>query len=269
MNQPAFDHHYLPLDNAPTSKEECEELLILGSSEFRTKSGHVLIIRYLGPPTGVAVVTVTIPRAAGDHPSKSRWLQHIFETALTAIRLSYANDAEPLYTAKGFITMLTQTDNPEPEYAFPLQRRINADYRVDGANVARVFWEVYGPVKGAVASLLAEAQVPSLPPHYAVLSLTRAMELLWPADEDRYRELTMREADFAALKISDQPFKNALPRLRNRCAHGRGRGKDDPFIGIGMNDHNLRALRNLLTGIVADGLRHRFGVPVVIARDAE
>jgi hypothetical protein len=260
---PAYDHHFMPLEPAPATDEECLALVTLGTINFDTKSGHALVVRFLGTNIGVSVIATTIPEATSGHADQDKWLRQIMETSLTAIRLTYDQAAQPVYTSDGFLNLLQQTDDPNPNYRFPIKRFIHPEFRVNIRNVLGVFGAIHGPLTAPVAALLADAQYPSTPPHYAVLSLVRALELLWPEDADRDNILAAREDEFAALKLSTRPFRNALPEIRNRCAHGhsRGRTKPDPYVGVGYNNP-LRPLVRLLLSIVARGLNER-GVEVV------
>lgn len=262
---PAFEHHYIPLHPAPATKEECDELATLGTLNYDTKAGVTLVVRLLGTEAkGIRVIAIALPEAGVGHKTLAKWFKQIVETALASIRLTYDQDAQPEYTTNGFMNLMTQSDAPEPEYGFPIQITHNADWRLNINNVMGVFGDIHGKGKADIAALLAESLVSSLPPHYAVLSLVRAIELLWPVEADLHAILNAREAEFAALEISQRPFRNALPELRNKCAHahGRGRGEPEPWVGLGYNNPVVRPLKLLLTSIVARGLRDIHGVAI-------
>lgn len=262
---PAFEHHYIPLHPAPATKEECDELAILGTLNYDTKAEVTLVVRLLGTEAkGIRVIAIALPEAGVGHETLAKWFKQIVETALASIRLTYDQDAQPEYTTNGFMNLMTQTDDPEPEYGFPIQITHNADWRLNINNVMGVFGDIHGKGKADIAALLAESLVSSLPPHYAVLSLVRAIELLWPVEADLHAILNAREAEFAALEISQRPFRNALPELRNKCAHahGRGRGEPEPWVGLGYNNPVVRPLKLLLTSIVARGLRDIYSVAI-------
>ena len=204
-------------------------------------------------------MAVTLPEKLRDHADRNKWLRQIMETSITSIRLSYDQNAQPFFIDNGFLNVMYQSDDPEPSYPLVIQPTINSDWRVNENHVLGVFGAIHGKVKSDVAALLAEAQVQSLPVHYSVLSLMRAIELLWPEDKDRNAILDAREEEFATIGISDQLFRNALPRIRNRCAHGRGRGREEPFVGLGYSSP-LYPLAKLLGSIVSRGLRDNFGI---------
>ena len=257
---PAYEHHFMPLDPPPASAEEREAVTTLATLNYDTLAGETLVVRFMGTTAlGVQTMAVTLPEAVRDHADRNKWFRQIMETSVASIRLSYDPNAQPFFTGTGFLNVMYESDDPEPSYPLVIQPTVNPNWRLNENHVLGVFGAIHGKVKSDVAALLAEAQVHSLPVHYSVLSLMRAIELLWPEVEDRNVILDAREEEFAAIAISDQLFRNALSRIRNRCAHGRGRGRDEPFVGLGYNSP-LYPLKKLLGSIVSRGLRDNFGI---------
>lgn len=250
----------MPLDPPPATPEEREAVTTLATLYYDTLAGGTLVVRFMGTPSaGVQAMAVTLPEAVKNHADRDKWFRQIMETSVASIRLSYNQNAQPFFMGHGFLNVMCESDDPEPIYPLVVQPTANLDWRLNENHVLGVFGAIHGKVKNDVAALLAEAQVHSLPPHYAVLSLMRAIELLWPEDQDQNAIFDGRETEFAAIGISEQLFRNAMPRIRNRCAHGRGRGKEEPFVGLGYNTP-LYPLKKLLVSIVSRGLRDKFGI---------
>lgn len=258
---PAYEHHFTPL-SPPTTQEENGLLSTLGMLNFETQSGHILVLRYLGFAEQIRVIAVTATEDAVRHERFAKWMKQIVETALTAIRLSVDPMAEPFYHGDAFVNMMYQSDDPEPGYPAVITETTNEHFRLSIGQTLGVFQAIATSELAPIAALLAEGQMPTIPPHYRVLSLVRAIELLYENGRERSDALDEFQAQFAALGISQRPFRTALPEIRNRCAHGRGRGRNQPspFTGIGYGEASLRALTLLLRSVVARGIQLRHGL---------
>ena len=258
---PAYEHHFLPL-HPPLDGDSYARLESQGLIEFQTKSGHTLHIRFLCLEEQVRVIAISLPENAAAHADKSIWMKQIIDCVIAAIRLSVDREASPIAMPQGFLNMMYFSDDPEPRYRMVIDPVLNPDYRLDIRKVLGVFGVIHHRQLAPISALLAESQLPSLPPHYQILSLVRALELLYPDEADRGAALDRFEAPFAALHIGRGRFRNALPEIRTRCAHGRSRGRTnpEPFVGIGYNEANLFGLARLLRSIVADGLQTLHGI---------
>lgn len=258
---PAFDHHFMPL-HPHLEGDSYLQLESQGPINFETTSGNTLFVRFLCLDEQVRVIAVTVPKAATSHKDMLKWMKQIMEGAITAIRLTVDPEALPLLVGDGFVNLMYQADEPEPRYQVVMGFRRNQEYRLDINNVFGVFCMISNRTLAPIAALLAEGQVPTIPPQYRILSLIRAIELLYPAEGDRRVALERFEEHFVDLKLSDRPFRNALPELRTRCAHGRSRGREipDPFVGIGYNEPHLLRLIVLLRSVIAHGLHVLHGL---------
>lgn len=255
---PTYNHHFTPL-YPPVPQEELENLMTLGSMEFQTVSGLSLPIRLLGRPHRIDVLAVTVP-AEADIGDVSRWLEQIVECAISAMRLGYDPGTMPIYGGDGFVNMMAPTDDEEPSYQVAIAHPENRDYRVDAPAVLQAMAAISNPKVAPIAALLAEGQFAPIPPHYRVLSLFRAIEVLFPDQQVRSARLDTYQTDFAALSISTRPFRNALPEIRTRCAHGAPGRDAKPYAGVGYNQQPLIKLCLLLRRIVGDGLREMHGI---------
>lgn len=256
-----FQHHFTPLSPATTAEENAA-LIIHRAVPFITKSQNELMIRYLGDPLQIRIIAVTATQEAANHPDFSKWMKQIVETSLTAIRLSVDAAAEPIYNGDGFLNLMYEADDPLPIYPAVVSLTGNPDYVFDFDQMLGVYQAIANRTVAPIAALLAEAQMPAVPPHYRVLSLVRAVELLFPDESERSSALDRFNGQFQNFGVSTRPLRNALPEIRNRCAHGRGRGRNDPepFVGIGYNEATLIPLARLLRSIVAYGLIERHGL---------
>jgi hypothetical protein len=196
---------------------------------FHTKTG-TLIIRLLGRPHTVDVVAVTIPDTITvSDEQKSKWVQEIGNHMVAVLRLTHDVDVDVLRNGDGLLSACTEeVEDPIPRYPLFYSFNVNDDHVADVANMARVFAQTLYKDIAPIMSLIAESQTPSVPTHYKVLSLIRALELLIPDDLDRANHLNQYEERFQKLEVSAQPFKNFIPVLRTRCAHGVSRGRVTP-----------------------------------------
>lgn len=259
-----FHHHFTPLAPA-IANDELGKLETLGTINFDTKSGFKLIARLLGFDERVRVIAVTVPEAAASHEDHSKWHKQIVENALAAIRLTADSEAHPVFLGSGFLTFMYESDDAEPSFQIGITYAQNADYRLNIPNVLGVWQAIATKEISPIAALLAESQFLPIPPQYRVLSLVRAVELLFGEGDERNSALDQFQDEFAALDISISPFRSALPQLRTRCAHGRSRGRKnpEPFVGIGYNEPTLLPLIDLLQAVVVSGMRDRFGLEIV------
>lgn len=254
---PAFEHVIMPLSPPPV-EEERVKLKPKGQFNYETRTGFILAVRFLCLDEKVRAVAVTLTKEAAQHGDKHRWLSRIMENAMTAIRLSADPEADLIHTGRGSISLLYQSDEPEPEFGVEITHTRNPDYRLDINRIVSTFGTVANPEMAPITALLAEGQMPSIPIHYRVLSLVRAFEKLYESKSEQYAVLDRFEDHFSSLNIGKRAFKNSLHDIRSRCAHGKGRGDEEPFVGIGYAEPTLHALLGLLQSIVALGLHEKY-----------
>jgi len=217
-------------------------------------------VRLIGAEERIFVVAVTVPEADREHPHLGIWLKQIKETMLTAIRLTVDAEAAPFFTGTGFLTMMSPTDCPEPRYEVMIANTINEDYRLNAGNVIGFYQQIAKKEIAPIASLLSDAQIPAMPPQYRVLSLVRAIELLWLDENSRRDALSLWQARYEELNIGTRPLESELHVLRTRCAHGKSRGRvnPEPFVGIGYGETTLIQLVRLLRSIVVTEMADRW-----------
>src|SRR5262245_20908123 len=218
-----FDHHFLPLA-PPVPREELPHVKKLEEASYITKCGHTLKVCLLGRPHTIDVISVSIPEEA-PQDQREKWIRQIMDHMLTVLRLCYTHNVDVIRVSPdGWINLMNQTDEEDPKYPAVIGERLNTDYTVNTRNIMAVFAETGRPAMAIALALIAESVVPSIPPHYQVLSLVRALEFLFPNGNERKERLELYQADFASIGASKRRFCNALPELRTRCAHGVSRG---------------------------------------------
>jgi len=190
-------------------------------------------------------------------------MKQVIDTAISALSLTQAPEASPIFHGDGFFNLMYQSDDPEPSYQILMRLVRDPNYRLDINNLCGVYVAICNKQLAPIAALLAEGQVPSIPPHYRVLSLIRGLELLYEDERERNLALEAFEDHFAGLQISAAKFVNALPQLRTRCAHGISRGRDNPEPFVGYNERNLLSLASLLRSVLAHGLYSKHGLLVM------
>jgi hypothetical protein len=250
---PKYNHHFLPLD-PPVARDQLANVKPLCEALIKTTSGYELVVRLLGRPHTVDVIAVSIPEDAPDEP-RTRWLRLAFEHMLTALRLTYDHAADVARPGGQMLNAMNQTDDPIPVDGLAIIETLNEQHVVDVKNLVAVFHETSKPEIATPIALIAEGQLPTMPPHYRALSLIRALELMFekrPMRDwyDKYEE------KFAALDVSRQKLKNAIHDIRTRCAHGVSRGGSPPFTGVGFaNEDKLQEVVSLLRTITTDAAR--------------
>ncbi|MFT3965393.1 MAG: hypothetical protein QM690_05880 [Sphingobium sp.] len=256
---PAFDHHFLPL-TPPVTKDEIDHQTILGTIFWSSKTGQELVVRLIGARERIFVIAITVPETAREHPNLESWMKQIKETLLTAIRLAADAEAAPIFFNTSFLTMMSRTDNPEPRYEIMIDSTINKDYRLNTESVIGFYGQIAKKEIAPIASLLSDAQIPAMPPQYRVLSLVRAIELLWPDEQLRRGALSVWQARYEELNIGTRPLESELHVIRTRCAHGRSRGRvnPEPFVGIGYGETTLSQLVRLLRSVVITEMMDRW-----------
>ena len=258
-----YFHHFLPL-SPPVPQEELEEIQCLREIRYETKAGDALMIRLLGRQHSIDVIAITIPDSAPTD-KRDKWIEQIGNHMLAILRVTYDASADVVRNGDGFINLCTETDNPQPDYKVVITSQVNKNYAVNTKNVAAIFCETMSSTQATILSLLAEAQIPSVPTHYKILSLIRALEILFPSEQERFAWLDRYEDKFAALKISNKRFRNALPELRTRCAHGVSRGDVVPLVGQAYGEvREILLLLKLLRQVVADRANEIYGLGLYI-----
>lgn len=261
---PKFDHYFLPLDPPPSSKAQLDALNVIWSCVVHHPNAvEPVCVRYIGTQHYVQVIAITLPKVERDNEHIEEWFKQIFETSITALRLTTQSQATPIYGPIGFMTAMVQNDDPEPNYSLVMENKFELNRTINGQHIGSVFEFLFCKPFSSAASLFAESQLCYLPPHYRLLSLVRALELLYPNESERKNALSRFETQFASLGISERPFKNALHEIRASCAHGVPNGRKPPkaFVGIGYGNGQLHALIGLLTLVVSRAFQVIHGLP--------
>ena len=256
---PKYFHHFLPL-YPPVPLGELANVTSLHEIEFRTKTGHSMVIRLLGRPHTIDVIAVS---AGTDVPSEKRseWIKLIGNHMIAVLRVTYDVNADVIRNQDGIFNLCTESDDPVPDYTVAIEAGVHLDHIIDVNNIGGVFCSTMTPEKMPIMALLAEAQTPSIPVHYKILSLIRALEIMLPADKDRYEWLDRYEGPFSALNVSKRPFRNALHELRTKCAHGVSRGDGKPFVEQAYDAiPGMVPLLQLLRTVVGDQVRIRYDI---------
>lgn len=263
-----YIHHFLPLC-PPVSAEDLEDVRCLQEVLFKTQTGHTLVIRLLGRPHTIDVIAVTVPDSA-PMDQHENWIKQIGNHMIATLRVTYDATTDVVRHGDGFINLCMVTDDPQPTFKVAIKSQLNESHVVNVRNVAAVFCETMNAATAPILSLLAEAQTPAIPTHYKILSLIRALEILFPTERERFEWLDRYEDDFAAIGISHRRFRNALLDLRTKCAHGVSRCDGGPFVGQAYVDlKHMQVLLMLLRTVVVDRVRERHGLTLEIEHPHE
>lgn len=246
-----FQHHHIFLSSlfgGEEQPEEAQEVLRVGLSSDGV--GEVTV-RFVSSANRMRKIIVTISMPENAQSITADFLRRTVETSIAALRLNVDRGISPVFTTQGPLGITLETDNVLPNINFILgqprsNQNINADKIMDTLSY------LVGVRELNLTSFYLESQLPGMPLHYRVLSLIRAIEVMYDERPDMDAFLDKYQEAFAQLRISNKLFKNALHELRARCAHGKPNGKNpqQPFIGVGFWEPELAGLYKLLNSII-------------------
>ena len=259
-----YVHHFLPL-HPPLSSALAKQVGCLIKIPAKDKDGVVFSISLLGRPHSIDVIALTFTQGALPADASS-CIAHVGNHMISCLRVCYDPAIDVVRIGDdGFLNAAMESDDEVPVYPLGVTVEYNNSYRSNVDNIANVFRNTARKKYRQIISLLAEAQTPQIPTHYKILSLIRALELLLPNEAERSKFLSNYQDEFEKTKVSNKQFKNALPELRTRCAHGESRGGADPFVSPAYEEtKGLSLLLCLLRGIVANLSREKYGLDVRI-----
>jgi hypothetical protein len=257
-----YEHHFLPL-SPPIPADKARDMEPLQSIPFECKDGIVLTIWLLGRKHTIDVIAISVP-PKGIGVDRSRALHQAFDHILATLRLCYDQTADVIRIGDHFISLMNQTESSTPIYEFPITPTFNEDHVVDVGNVARVFCQTGTKEIAPLISLLGEGQFPQIPPHYRFLSLYRALEVIFGADNKALAaRLNVESHQFVGLIRDGQSVGGAMAELRNRCAHGKSRGDYIPLSGLLYEEKGIHQIVAIMRRVVADEVTKRYGLTMV------
>jgi len=258
-----YFHHFLPL-HPPVPESELANVQCLHEIPAQTETCEQFMIRLLGRPHTIDIIAVTFP-IEFEIGKRGRLIEKVGNHMLAVLRLTYDSHADVLRTGDGFLNLAMESNESVPSYPAAITFQVNENHVADVRNVAALFCETGAKDKAALIALLAEAQTPTIPLHYKILSLVRALEMLFPKEIEREEWLDRYEDRFASVNVSSMRFRNALPAIRARCAHGVSRGGDSPLVGQAYSEiHQLMALLVLLRHVVSEGVQEKLGLQITV-----
>lgn len=254
-----YFHYFLPL--SAISKDELEAVICLQEIPFELQANnevYKLMIRVLGRPYTIDAITVTADKNVPIE-LREKHIKRIASYMISVLRLTY--DASVDVIRKGdssFIYLWMETDEPVPTYSVSIQQQINTNHIIDTHNITVVFCETLNSSVEPLLSLLAESQTPIIPLHYKILSLIRALEILFPIEKERFEYLDQYQEQFSKINVSTKLFRNSLPEIRAKCAHGISRGGAKPFVSQAYGElPKIDLLLGLLRNMVIEGLKEK------------
>lgn len=137
----------------------------------------------------------------------------------------------------------------------------SVNHNVPDIELLQEVFNISDPKYRGVVNLIAEAQFPSLPDHYKVLSLVRALELMTPKGQQLGDILDKYQDQYIKIGISNGKFRSALPQIRNRCAHGLSNKSTESMVAAVCSEiAYLGHLVLLLRQISSDLFKDSFGI---------
>lgn len=246
----AFWHAMWPLSPPPPRTEDVK---LLASAQFEATEGWTWRIFLMGRPgSAVDVIGASFPTEVMKSGERfQRYAGDALNRAFSALSSVVSSETRLLEVSSGqYFSFGMYSDAELPQtYGIHIQmpsREVNWDLH----SVMRfVSTET---ISTEFLSVLSEATHEAIPRHYRFLSLCRALELLIPADRERSQWLENYERDFRALDVDLKRFRNYVPELRNRCAHGKAGTRTAFFGHVGPSKAVPTSVFNLLMRAVID-----------------
>lgn len=250
-----FWHCFWPLSPPPPDHKEVR---LLASAKVASEHGWDWHICLLGRETIIDVLGVSVPASfmrSGQpyHDLVGGALNRAFAAASLVysptIRLLSLGDEQ-------FMSLGMFSDNELPK-AYGVQITMPAPSRPNWDPTSLLTFAAHTEIPADAVGALSEATRGDIPRHYRFLALCRALELLIPADRQRSNWLERYEDEFRALEIDPKRFRNYVPQLRNRCAHGLV-GQERAIFGVASSGVPTEVF-NLLMKAVVDRLSELSG----------
>ena len=255
-----FYHHLLPLYPPPTEAERAE-VACKAVTLVKNRDGAEVRISLLGRSHTVDAIAVSMNTDVGE-AEKARLVRRAGNAVLSALRIAYDPATDVIRLGTHSLNASYEDDVEEPKYTFLAKTTIDTAHVVSYDAISATFSAMASNQLEPVLSLIGEAALPALPAHYRVLSLYRAMELLTSKEElDEWCDEF--QPAFADLKMSERAFRNAMPEIRNRCAHGAGRGRGNPAPLVAQvypELDEISGLADLLRRMVFEMLRRKHSI---------
>lgn len=248
-----FTHHFLPI-NPPVAPGDLINVKSVLTTQFIETDGTVYPVRLFGKPNIVHAIAVTLPEGEklNEHMTA---VAKITNHMISALRLTYSSDTDVVRFGDKFLAWEYEGEDEEPTYMLEMDIGHN-EKPVNFESITSVFSATSSPELAPLVALLAESQS-TIPVHYQILSLIRALELLFSSEEERSGWLDRYEQEFSTIGISKRQFRNAINELRTRCAHGVSRGGAGPLVDQAYGqvpglDNFVKLLRRVVGERMAD-----------------
>ncbi len=252
-------HCFWPLSPPPADHREVK---LLASMKMTSKYGWDWHIGLLGRGKVIDVLGVSVP---ADFMRTGRPYQELVSGALgrtfAAVSLVYSAETKLLtFDGENVISAGMYSDQELPQL-YPLEITLPQPSLPNWDLQSLLIFAAHDELPAAAVSALSEALRLDIPRHYRLLSLCRALELLIPNDRERSQWLDAYEDEFRALNVDLKRFRNYLPQLRNRCAHGQV-SREPPIFGI-VSGGVPTGVFDLLTKAVIAKLNETSGLQIV------
>lgn len=253
-----FWHCFWPLSPPPPDHLQVK---LLAAVRVKSPHGWDWHISLMGRDNIIDVLAVSVP---AHFMLTGTPYQDLVGEALSrtfaAVSMIYSADVKLLsLDGEGCVSAGMYSDEELPKL-YPLQITLpQPDPPI--LNIESLFtFAAHEELQADAVCALSEALRSGIPRHYRFLSLCRALELLVPNARRRSEWLERYEGEFRALNIDPKLFRNYIPQLRARCAHGQI-SQERAIFGIQTGAVPL-AVFDLLMKAVIDRLNETPGVHI-------
>lgn len=252
-------HCFWPLSPPPADHREVK---LLESMKMLSKHGWDWHIALLGRGKVIDVLGVSVP---ADFMRTGQPYLELVGGALSrifaAVSLVYSSEAKLLSLGDENVLSVGMYSDHELPLAYPLEITLPQRELPNWDVHSLLTFAAHEELPADAVSALSEALRLDIPRHYRLLSLCRALELLIPNDRERSQWLDAYEDEFRALNVDLKRFRNYLPQLRNRCAHGQV-SREPPIFGIVSGGVPIEVFDLIMKAVIAK-LNETSGLQIV------
>lgn len=263
VEEKAWWHCFWPLSPPPP---DSKDVRLLAAVEHKHENGWAWHTYLMGWEGVIDALGVSVPSwfmKTGE--PYNHLVGDTLNRMLAAASITYSARVRPVTVGdEKFLSVGYFSDEPVPtRYIIGIQIPDELPHNWDLRSLLTMTAET-ARYTDAVAAL-SEAMRLEIPRHYRFLALYRALELLIPGKQKRSSWLERYDALFSTLNLDTKSFRNYVPQLRARCAHGADIGRERGIFGIISSGVPPEAF-DLLLQAVLEKLSELTGMTMTVQR---
>lgn len=258
-----YIHFVVPLAPALSIEEE-KKVVVTEQVACEVNKTAGMSVRILGREEKIDAIAISLK---SDAPIDDLLIRKTLNHLLSVIRITHDSSKETIHIGDTPLVIRAYSNNELPVLSMP--PNFSVDHGIADRDILQEVFNMSDTKYRGTVNLIAEAQLPSLPDHYKILSLVRAIELMTPKGQEIGDILDKYEAQFKETKMSGKKFRNALPQIRNLCAHGPSNKNAEPMVAaVCAEMPYITNLILLLRKITSDMFESSFGIRMYVDLEA-